>query len=701
MSFLPSRVEDKHLDVFMALADGFIHNVSPATIRLSVTPEFAATKLDQYTREVTKPLEIPGFREFIRHTIDTNTTKSVGLFCVLMNVLDLRVLSPALTGTTKLVREMNDAEREAVLKSWRDLPILAKQRLFHLLYMLSVTTFQRLCPPLHSEAMDCPKTDNRDELYEGHSVDPFRYKMMDPPLLDGVELYLPNIDAVIIGLGLGAGVAAHTLLRAGAKVLVIEKGKYYSPSEFNFTEATGYAALYEGGGLVATTNSQCMILAGATFGGGSTVNWAACLKTPFKVRKEWYDDYGVDFVATESFDNDMEYVLKQMGATTEHITHSHSNKVLLEGAEKLGYEAKTIPQNTGVHTNHSCGMCHLGCKWGIKQGSLANWLRDAADHGAEFMDEVSVEKITRRKGVAIGLECIHVPTRRHFSIRGPRKYIVAGGLLHTPVLLEKSGFKNKHIGRNLKLHPISAIMGFWDKKTDPHFNSIMTSACTEADDVDGKAHGAKIETLLHTPTLESAFMPWHSSDQIRQLLLKYQGTGTYIILDRDTLSGTVTYDKNKPDALVVDYDINKFDRAAMVKAILCTADIIYVEGAKEIIHPFWKIDIFKSDKPIEQRSIDDKDYQAWRKTVENTPLTPYGLTYGSAHQMSTCRMSGKGPGYGACDTKGRLFECDNVYVADASVLPTASGANPMVSTMACARHIAKGIAKDLAPSAKL
>ena len=69
--------------------------------------------------------------------------------------------------------------------------------------------------------------------------------------------------------------------------------------------------------------------------------------------------------------------------------------------------------------------------------------------------------------------------------------------------------------------------------------------------------------------------------------------------------------------------------------------------------------------------------------------------------MSSCRMSGKGPGYGAVDTNGKLFECSNVYVADASVLPTASGANPMISTMTVARHIGLGLAKDLKTKSKI
>lgn len=702
MGLFPDSVEEKYLDVFMAIADGFVREVDPAVIRDYVDKDFPQERIDEYVAKVGRPSKMEGFRELIKDAILSNTSESVRLFGILMNALDLRILAPVITGSTTLVKDMTDEQKENMLRSWRDSPIQAKQRIFRLLFNLTVSTYQRVAPKIHKEALDVPDTDVREVLYEGHKPDEFRYTMMDPPKSDNVELYLPNIDAVIIGSGSGAGVTAHTLAESGLKVLVLEKGKYYHPSEFNFNELTGWNALYEGGGQVPTRNSQAIVLAGSTFGGGSTVNWSACLKTPFKVRKEWYDDFGVDWFATDVYDSDMEYVLKQMGASTEHITHSFSNQTLLDGCEKLGYPVKEVPQNNGNHTNHSCGMCHLGCKWGVKQGSMVNWLRSASENGAQFMDQVSVERLVRNKNnITTHIECVDLRTGNKFTIKGPRRFILACGSLHSPVLLQKSGFRNKHIGKNLKLHPISAVTGVFDLKTNPHYNSIMTTVCTKVDDIDGKAHGAKIETLLHTPMLEAVFKPWESSNQLRQDMLKYQGAACFILLTRDTSLGYVTYDKQKPEKVIIEYDINKFDRNAILQAILVAADVIYIQGGKEIIHPSWQVKRFISHKPKEQRSIHDADYQAWRKIAAETPLSSYGATYGSAHQMSTCRMSGKGPKYGVCDPRGRTFESDNVYITDASVLPTASGSNPMITTMACARHIANGIVDEFKPSPKL
>ena len=48
--------------------------------------------------------------------------------------------------------------------------------------------------------------------------------------------------------------------------------------------------------------------------------------------------------------------------------------------------------------------------------------------------------------------------------------------------------------------------------------------------------------------------------------------------------------------------------------------------------------------------------------------------------MSTCRMASS-PKDGACDANGELWECEGVFVCDGSILPTASGSNPMMTIL--------------------
>ena len=54
------------------------------------------------------------------------------------------------------------------------------------------------------------------------------------------------------------------------------------------------------------------------------------------------------------------------------------------------------------------------------------------------------------------------------------------------------------------------------------------------------------------------------------------------------------------------------------------------------------------------------------------------------------------PKKGVVDPKGRVWEVDEgLYVADASVFPSASGVNPMITNMGISEWIARNLVKDL------
>jgi choline dehydrogenase-like flavoprotein len=53
----------------------------------------------------------------------------------------------------------------------------------------------------------------------------------------------------------------------------------------------------------------------------------------------------------------------------------------------------------------------------------------------------------------------------------------------------------------------------------------------------------------------------------------------------------------------------------------------------------------------------------------------------------TTRMN-PSPKYGAVDSDSRLHECPNIYVAGASVFPTAGYANPTMTILALALRLA-------------
>ena len=70
----------------------------------------------------------------------------------------------------------------------------------------------------------------------------------------------------------------------------------------------------------------------------------------------------------------------------------------------------------------------------------------------------------------------------------------------------------------------------------------------------------------------------------------------------------------------------------------------------------------------------------------------------SAHQMGTCRM-GSDPKRSVVGPTGEAWGCSNLFVCDASVFPTSSGVNPMLTTLSIADGIADHVAARAAAAA--
>lgn len=111
-----------------------------------------------------------------------------------------------------------------------------------------------------------------------------------------------------------------------------------------------------------------------------------------------------------------------MGVSADHIRHNHGNQVILDGARKLGYHAKAVPQNTGGN-EHYCGYCGLGCGSAQKQSPVVAWLPEAGKAGAKFAEGFEVTQVLfeESKGVkkAVGVRGTWTSRSADGDVGGP------------------------------------------------------------------------------------------------------------------------------------------------------------------------------------------------------------------------------------------------------------------------------------------
>jgi choline dehydrogenase-like flavoprotein len=74
-------------------------------------------------------------------------------------------------------------------------------------------------------------------------------------------------------------------------------------------------------------------------------------------------------------------------------------------------------------------------------------------------------------------------------------------------------------------------------------------------------------------------------------------------------------------------------------------------------------------------------------------VKPAQLRLEAFHPMGTARIGGDSAAVVGID--GQVRALPGLYVADGSLLPTALGVNPMITIIAMARRVARGLADEL------
>ncbi|XP_040384450.1 long-chain-alcohol oxidase FAO2-like isoform X2 [Oryza brachyantha] len=504
-------------------------------------------------------------------------------------------------------------------------------------------------------------------------------------------------DAVIVGSGCGGGVAAAVLASKGFKVVVVEKGDYFAAEDYTSLEGPSMERLYEKGGVFGTSNVTTILFTGATVGGGSAVNWSACIRTPAEIREEWSREHGLPVFASPGYAQAMDAVCDRIKVTGGCEEEGFQNKVLRRGCEALGMPAEAVPRNSSE--GHFCGSCNLGCPTADKRGTDTTWLVDAVERGAVILTGCKAEHfiLERNPGgrggrskrcVGLMATCTSGGVTKKLRIEA-KVSISACGALMTPPLLRNSGLKNRHIGQNLHLHPVSMAWGYFPENNNQQAAAPLTGKCYEGGIITSM-HRVTERTIIETPALGpgafSAVVPWESGRDMKERMRRYARTAHTFALVRDRGFGAVDGEGR------VRFSSSRDDTEELRAGLRRALRILVAAGATEV-------GTHRSDGlRLRCKGVRDEDLEAFldEVTIEKGPMYPGSdkwAIFCSAHQMGSCRMAAS-PRDGVVDGAGESWEAEGLYVCDGSLLPTAVGVNPMITIQSIAYCLSKDIADN-------
>ena len=500
------------------------------------------------------------------------------------------------------------------------------------------------------------------------------------------------VDAVIVGAGAGGSTLAQRLARRGWKVVVLESGPFWDPDRDWVSDEAGSHRLYWTAERI-TGGKDPVQLGKNNSGhgvGGSMVHYAGyCPRfhpSDFRVHSEdgVAEDWPIDYRDLKPHYERLELELPVAGQHWpwgDPHGYPHSAHPIAGGAEsawvgarRLGIEMRVGPvgiTNGAFGNRPHCiyrGFCLQGCKVNAKASPLVTHVPDAIEHGAEFRAGCHVSRIELDEGSGRATGVRYFASDGSEHLQRADAVVVAGYSIETPRLLLNSTSRrfpaglsntNDQVGRCVMVQGAPQVAGRFPEemrmyKAPPP--EICSEQFYETDPERGFARGFAIQTVGPLPIewAQHVLADGHWGPALREYMRDYNHWYTLGVLsellpdpgNRVTVSDEVVDGHGLPVAKMT-YTQTDNDRRN-------------IAFAKQTLH-----DIFEAAEAQDVLAIDRY-----------------------AHLVGGCRM-GTDPERSVVDSDHRLWEVDNVLIADGSVMPTQGSANPALTIMALASRLAE------------
>ncbi len=509
-------------------------------------------------------------------------------------------------------------------------------------------------------------------------------------------------DVIVIGAGLGGGVAARALAEAGLEVLILEKGQAGLRGEQNaITDTPLPEARLTRGLWPIPLHANIDGLETAFFAplgcgvGGSSVFYAATLERPerhdletspdrphptggwpvdFDTMRPWYDRAAKMFLVHGTPDPRSSEPPLPLRSPPPLSTTERSLFTSLREAGLSPYHA-----HTALVPLADCDKC-LGhkCPRPCKMDGRSAGIEPALETGrAKLLTRADVRRLACSGGRITGVE---FEQAGHLSTTQARHVILAAGALHSPRLLLASAYEGApeglangsgQVGRNLMFH-LNEMFALWPRRGTPDEGATKAISFRDLYHLDQQRFGtvqamgvrASYGEILHYLQTTLARSRMRHIPGLRDLaripaalaqkVFGHAQIFVGLLEDLPYPHNRVLFDTAQPEKLAVEYTISPELRARR-----------------------------RSFRRAIRRAL--RGHR--RMFVGSAPEINFG------HACGTLRM-GTDPATSVVGSEGRSHEIANLWVADASFMPTSMGVNPSLTIAAHALRVADAIAKE-------
>jgi choline dehydrogenase-like flavoprotein len=461
-------------------------------------------------------------------------------------------------------------------------------------------------------------------------------------------------EVVVIGSGPGGSTTAHLLAERGKDVVILEEGRdlpLESARSFGIEEM---AQKYRAGGLnLILGNAKVAFVEGCTVGGGSEINSGLYHRTPSELLEQWR----TKFQLRDSLESDLlphfQYCEQALGVGKYPGPTPLASRKLEVGARNLGWSVLEVPR--WFKFDGSTGPD--GCPQGIRQSMTRTFVPRARQAGACLITETRAHRLQRSGS---GWTVQAKVSGRPIEIRTEQVF-VCGGAVQTPLLLRRSGI-TRNIGNSLAIHPTVKAVALFDEEVNHENLGVAVHQVKEFSP--RMSFGCSISSL---PYLGLAMADY--AGYVGEVKSRWRHMAIFYGMISGPPTGTVRAFFGLPDPLIR-YRLYPADLRDLATALRRLTKILLAGGAR-IVYPC----------TAKARPITGED----QLSTIPASLPPEHSNLMTIHLFSSCPM-GEDRTRCATNSMGQVHGVENLFINDASLIPTAPGVNPQGTVMALARR---------------
>ena len=492
-------------------------------------------------------------------------------------------------------------------------------------------------------------------------------------------------DTIVIGSGFGGAMAAHALVNAGQRVLMVERGGWVgrgpddphasSPGlrSRHYTMESPYHV--RAGRKTYRAGSWHCVGGPSIFYGGASYRFRPSDFEPHAdlvadSGAEWpigYDDLEPHYAVAER-------LLHVAGEARQDPAEPHrstpypqrpaplapSSRAIADAARRGGLTPTRIPlaiSYDGDRGCRKCGKCDgYACPADAKNDLATTVIPALLRQGMTLLPDTVCIRLVRAGARITGVECVNRMTGERHVLSAPR-IVLAAGALATPHLLLASGLEQVNpagdsIGRYLTRHRNAVVFGAFARRPNPRQEFDKHVAI-----LDFYRTAGCIQQLTPAEGLVRAYLPWML--RVPAAIFLSHASGLLVIAeDQPRFENAVTVDPTRLDrfglpALQVRHAYSPRDEEAAALLVRHAKRVLREAGARfTLVHPI----------------------ETW------------------SHALGTVRM-GRDQYTAPLDELGRFRGVDNLFVVDGSALPRSASLNPSLTISANALRVAAHIVR--------